>query len=95
MKSENYKWEWVDSYFLKYNQILQEMKEKSSAIPPDQKLDYLRQVQRLEEEQNRFKASYRKVQESIESEQDQVQDVLHKAWRELEQAFDQVIKKYW
>lgn len=94
MKSQIYQWEWVDSYLMQYNQILQDLKGRASTISPSQKLDYLKQVQWLEMEQNRFKAAYRKVQESSECEQEEMKDVLGDVLQNLKKSFALVIKKY-
>ncbi|MDF2633813.1 MAG: hypothetical protein K0R78_687 [Pelosinus sp.] len=94
MESENDRWDWIDSHLTKYNEILQEMKGRAFIIPADLKLDYLRQVQQLEQQQNTFNAKYRKLQEASGDERDKMQEPLDKFRKELEKSFDHVIKKY-
>jgi hypothetical protein len=94
MINGTYRWEWIDSNITKYNDILQEMKGNSSVIRADRKLDYLRQVEGLEQQQNQFKATYKRIQESGDDERDNMQELLKKSWDELEKAFNKVINRY-
>jgi hypothetical protein len=94
MKNDIYRWEWIDSSMTKYNDILQEMKGNASVIRADRKLDYLRQVEGLEQQQNQFKATYKKIQEANDDERDKMQELLEKSWDELEKSFHTVINRY-
>jgi aspartate ammonia-lyase len=94
MESENDRWDWMDCHLTQYNEILQELKGRASVIPAGIKLEYLIQVQQLEQRQKKFKVKYKKFQEVSDEERIKMQDALEKAWKELELTFDNVIKKY-
>lgn len=94
MGNGNYKWDWMDCRLTKYSEILQDIKSRASIVRAEIKLDYFTQVERLEQHYNTFKGIYKRFQEVNEEERDKLQDVVEKAWYELEQSFDTVTKKY-
>lgn len=94
MGNENYKWDWMDCRLTKYSEILQDIKSRASIVRAEVKLDYFKQVEQLEQHYNTFKGIYRRFQEVSDEERNNLQEVVEKAWHELEQSFDSVIKKY-
>lgn len=92
MKSEDYKWDWMDFRLMQYNEILQDVKGRASIVRAEAKLDYFRQVGHLEQQYNKFKEKYQHFHEISDEEQDNMQETLEKSWSDLEQSFVILIK---
>lgn len=77
-----------------YSAKLKVMRSKATLANIDMKLEYLNQVEKLEEKRNGLKKKYKELSKASESSWEDIKEGTENAWNDLKGAIDKVIKNF-
>jgi len=84
----------IDAKLIQYSAKLTQMKGKAAEAQVDMKIEYLSQVENLENKRDEFMKKHGQLKASSEHKWEEVKVGTEKTWNELEEAFDKVVARF-
>ena len=84
----------ISSQIEQYNAKLAGMRGKVNEVNADMKLEYLKQVEKLEGTRDGFKEKYEQLSKASESSWEDMKEGTEKAWNELEESIVKATKHF-
>lgn len=84
----------ISAQIKQYNAKLAVMRGKASEVNVDMKLEYLKQVEKLEGTRDGFKEKYEQLSKASESSWEDMKEGTENAWNELKESITKVKKHF-
>jgi len=84
----------INAQIDEYSAKLKVMRSKATAVHVDMKLEYLNQVEKLEEKRDGLKRKYKEISKASESSWEDIKEGTESAWNDLKESLDKAIKHF-
>ena len=84
----------IDAQIDQYSAKLKGMRSKATEVHVDMKLEYINQIEKLEEKRDSLKKKYKEISKASESSWEDIKEGTENAWNDLKESLDKAIKHF-